>query len=80
MRLVKTSNYIQRFELKLRYKLKKTHIIFDALSRFVNINVIINATHNENENELNAFFITAVVDLNEIFLKRIMNEYTTDFN
>ena len=76
LRLVRTSNYIQRFDLKLRHKSEKTHIISDALSRLISIDIIVELV----EDKLNALFIIAVIDLNEVFRKRIMNEYIIDLN
>ena len=78
LRLIKVSDYIQRFELKLRHKSDKAHIIFNTLFKFVSINIIIDTTHDENE--LDALFITAVIDLNKVFRKKIMNKYNIDLN
>ena len=39
LRFVKTFDYIQRFNVELRYKLNKQYIIFDAFSRFVSSNI-----------------------------------------
>ena len=78
LRLIKISDYIQRFELKLRHKSDKAHIILDALFKLASINIIIDITHEKDE--LNALFIIVVVNLNEIFRKRIIDEYTIDLN
>ena len=51
LRFVKTFDYIQRFDVELRHKSNKQHIVFDALSRFVNFNNDISFS----KNELNAF-------------------------
>ena len=79
LRLVRTSNYIQRFDLKLRHKLDKAHIISDALSRLASINMNIDAYE---EDELNALlaYIFIIVDLDKVFRKKIIKNYTTDLN
>ena len=76
LRLVRAFNYIQRFDLKLRHKLNKAYIISDALFKFLSINT--DTTHEKDK--LNALFITAVVDLNKVFRKKIINKYNIDFN
>lgn len=42
LRLIRALNYIQRFDLKLRHKLDKQHVVFDALLRLASTNDIIN--------------------------------------
>ena len=38
LRLIYVSEYIQRFNIKIRYKLNKFNVILDALSRLVSVN------------------------------------------
>ena len=76
LRFIKAFNYIQRFDLKLRYKSNKTHIVLNVLSKLASNNII-NTSLNE---ELNVLFIIAVIDLNEVFRKKIINDYDTDLN
>ena len=76
LRLIKAFDYIQRFDLKLRHKSNKTHIMSDALFRLINNNII-DASSNE---ELNVLFITAIIDLDEVFRKKILNNYNTGLN
>ena len=76
-RLVRTSDYIQRFELKIRHKFDKQHIVLDALFRLVNTNIDVAST---DENELNVFFIIAFVQMKKNFRRKFIANYTTDFN
>ena len=63
--------------MKLRHKFDKAHIIFDTLFRLINFNIIVKSI----ENELNALFTIAVINLNKIFRKKKnINKYITDLN
>ena len=39
LRLIKTFDYVQRFNLKIRYKFEIQHVIFDVFSRFASFNI-----------------------------------------
>ena len=77
---MRTFNYIQRFYLKIKHKLKKQHIIFNVLFRFVNTNI--NFLHNRNidGNELNILFIISLIKIKFKFKQRILNNYKNDLN
>ena len=76
-RIVKISNYIQRFDFEIRHKSNKLHIVSNVLSRFVNINTKI--TSND-ENEFNVLFIIVFVKIKKKFHKCIVVEYLTNLN
>ena len=38
LRLIKTFDYVQRFNLKIRHKFEVQHVIFDVFSRFASFN------------------------------------------
>ena len=38
LRLIKAFDYVQRFNLKIRYKFEIQFVIFDVFSRFANFN------------------------------------------
>ena len=78
LRLMCVLNYIQRFNLKLRHKSEKTYIIFNALLRLISTNVIIDVA--QKDKELNVLFIIMMIDLNEVFRKKIIENYATDLN
>ena len=63
LRLIRVFDYIQRFEIELRHKSNKQHIVFDVLSRLVSINI---DTIFE-EDELNALFIIVFVKMKTDF-------------
>ena len=73
-------DYIQRFNLKIKHKLKKQHIIFNVLFQFVNTNT--NFLHNRNidKNELNVLFIISLIKIKFKFKQRILNNYKSDLN
>lgn len=76
LKLVRVSNYIQKFELKFRHKLSKQHIMLDALSRFPNNNTRIFSQ----KEELDALFTTSLMKIKKFFWKKILDEYKFDFN
>ena len=75
LRLIRISNYIQRFNLEIRHKSDKQHIIFDALSRLISDN-----HESKTESELNVLFTIFLVQMKKIFRKRLIDDYKTDFN
>ena len=76
LRLIKASDYIQRFEIKLRHKSNKQHIVSNAFSRLININI--DTTFEKNE--LNAFFIVALVKMKKDFHQKLVVDYNIDLN
>ena len=84
LRLIRTFDYFQRFNLDIRHKSKQQHIIFDVFSRLTFVNIVakffINMKLFANENELNALFIVSLMKINEVFRKRIIDDYKNDLN
>ena len=76
-RFVRISNYIQRFDLDIRHKFDKQHIVSNALFKLASDNV--NAS-NHDDDELNALFIISFVEMKSKFKQRILNDYKTNFN
>ena len=76
-RLVKTSNYIQRFELKIRHKFDKQHIVFNALFKLVNINIDVKSN---DENEFDVLFIIVFVEIEKDFHRKFVANYFIDLN
>ena len=83
LRLIKTLNYLQRFNLDIRYKSRKQHIVFDILSRLTSTNIN-ELTHNVLQSfandELNVLFIASFIKMNNEFRDKIFKKYQTDFN
>ena len=83
LRLIKTSNYLQRFNLNIRYKSNKQHIMSNVFFKLVNVNIenlLWKFFANDDENKLNVLFIASLIEMNEFFRKRIIVEYENDLN
>ena len=78
LRLIKIFNYVQRFNLKIRYKFEIQHVIFDVFSRFANLNIEIQLQNYENE--FDVFFIVILIEMNENFRFRILKNYQKKFS
>ena len=39
MRLIKASQFLRQFDFNIKYKFDKEHILFDTLSKLININI-----------------------------------------
>ena len=76
-RFVRISDYIQRFDLDIRHKFDKQHIVSNVLFRLISDNV--NA-FNHDDDELDALFIISFVEMKSKFKQRILNDYKIDFN
>ena len=76
LRLVRASNYIQRFDLIIRHKSNKLHLMLNALSR---LSVTSARTQSENE-ELDVFFTANLMKMTSEFRKRLIEEYTKNSN
>ena len=75
--MIKTFNYVQRFNLKIRHKSEIQHVIFDAFSRFANFNTEIQLQNYKNE--FDVFFIVILIEMNNDFRFRILNNYQKKF-
>ena len=71
LRLVRASDYIQRFDLIIRHKSDKLHIVSNALSRFSSISVF----EQNFESELNVLFTISLIEIDNVFKARIVNDY-----
>ena len=80
LRFVRASDYIQRFNLDIRHKPGKQHIVPDALSRLASDNTNAPVARNSDEGELDALFTTSLVEMEEGFRNRILDGYKTDLN
>ena len=76
LRLVRASDYIQRFNLDIRHKFGKQHIVSDALFRLVSDNI--NAL--DHDGELDALFTVSLVEMDSDFKQRILDGYKLDLN
>lgn len=72
--LVRASQFLRQFYLIVCYKLKKKHIILDAMNRLASANCL---SHNLEYIKLDALFVyyTTLVQINSDLVKRILNGY-----
>ena len=81
LRLIRASNYLQRFNLNIRHKFDKQHIVLDAFFKLVSVNIeSFLWKFFANEKELDALFIVSLIEMNEFFRKRIIANYESDLN
>ena len=65
LKLIRVFDYIQHFNLKIRYKFDKQHIVLNVLFKFFSDNVKLKIINNKNE--LNALFTVFLIEINEVF-------------
>lgn len=78
LRLVRTFDYLQRFNLDIRHKLDKQHIVLDVLFRLTSANIF--AKKSFANDELNALFTAFLVKMKSNFRVRIVDDYRIDLN
>ena len=76
LRLVRISDYIQCFDFIIKHKLDKLHIVSNALSRFL----LFSMFEQNLENELNVLFTISLIEINNVFKARIVNDYVKNSN
>ena len=62
LRLIRASDYIQRFNLKIRYKSNKIYIVSNALFKLISFNIEKSFT----KSELNALFVLIKSNIDSI--------------
>ena len=72
LRLIRASNYVQRFNLDIRHKFEKLHLISDALFRLSTKMSL--SFHDEND-KLNVLFTIFFVEMTSKFRDRIVADY-----
>ena len=80
LRLVRVSDYIQRFNFDIRHKSDKQHIVSDVLSRLVSDNINASMTRNSDESEFDVLFTISLIEMKKDFRNRILEDYKTDLN
>ena len=87
LRLIRASNYIQRFSLNIRHKSKKLHTVSNALSRLFSIILFsISLSYQSQkfdtiDNEkLNILHTTSTIKMNSDFKNRVIQDYKEDFD
>ena len=80
LHFVRISNYIQRFNFDIRYKLNKQHIVFDVFSRLINDSINASMIKNSDKNEFDVLFIISLIEMKKNFRNRIFDDYKIDLN
>ena len=75
-KLVRASNYIQRFDFIIKHKSDKFHLMSDALFK---LSVISARTQSEDE-KFDVFFTTNLMKMISEFRKKLIEEYIKNFN
>ena len=78
VKLIRASQFLRQFNLNVKYKPEKKHIISDALSRFVNLNFDKNIS--SDHFELDAlydiiFFIITLIKMKQSFHDKYIYDY-----
>ena len=74
IRLIRASQFLNQFNLNIKYKSKKDHIISNALSRLASVNIeLLSKKHSE----LNILYTynTTLIEMFEKFRKKIIEDY-----
>lgn len=80
LRLIRTSNYIQRFLFVIRYKFDKFHIVFDAFFRLFSINTFLKSFANNEEREFDVLFTAFIVEMNDEFKANMKASYKNNLS
>ena len=76
LKLIRASEYIQRFLLNIRHKSKKLHVVFDALSKLFTSD---KSSSNDDENEFDVLFTVFMIEMNSKFKATMIDEYKKNF-
>ena len=78
LRLIKASEYIQRFNLIIKHKSRKHHVVSNALSKLKTDNVNHTISKNGELNALMAFYITSATKISDEFHQQVIHGYITN--
>ena len=91
-RLIRVNDYIQRFDLNIRHKSNKFHLVSNVLFRLINFNdsqtsskkkfdvFFIFVDVDTNHSNADVYFICSLMKMNETFRQKILNDYKVDVN
>ena len=74
-RFMRASDYIQRFDLVIRHKSSKFHLVSDALFR-LSIKTNTSNCHFENEKKLDVLYTTSLIEMSSEFRAKLIKEYS----
>ncbi len=78
LRLIWAFKYLQRFNIEIRHKLGKWHIVLNTLSWLASTNSDIKPE--SIEGELDALFTVLLVQMDPILKQKILDKYKSDLN
>ena len=78
LRLIWASEYLQRFNIEIRHKPGKQHIVPDVLSRLASTNS--DTKPEPAEGELDALFTVSLVQMDPVLKQKILDGYKSDLN
>ena len=79
LRLIRASQYLQRFELEVRHKSSKKNVVLDTLSRLVSSNkYTIPLDYTELDALYRYIYTTTLIEISVDFKARIVKGYQTD--
>ena len=76
---VRAFDYIQCFNLDIKHKLEKQHVMLNVLFKFVNNNTN-SLVKNIDEKEFDVLFTIFLIEIYSIFKQRIVNKFKSNFN
>lgn len=74
LRLVRASQYLSQFNLNVRYRSEKIHLVSDTLSRLLSSSAVDIDFSILDDLSINAFNVT-LVEISEDFRKQLVDEY-----
>ena len=75
LRLIRASEYLQRFRIEIRHKSNKMNIVSDALSRLANRDYDITSNESELDTLIADAYSISLIQVNEGFKGRMKHEY-----
>jgi hypothetical protein len=80
LRLVRASQYVQQFRVRLIHRPGKSNLVADALSRLPSTNPSKPQPHDDDLDDIDApyAFTTSIIEISEDFKKRIIDGYQSD--
>ena len=80
LRLVRAFQFLSQFNLDVRHKPDKEHIVLDALSRLVSANheKSIATSEYDELSKIDAYFTVTLIEMSDDFRKKLLQEYKED--
>ena len=90
-RLIRVNDYIQRFDLDIRHKSNKFHLVSNVLFKLINFNDSSTSSKEEfdaffmifvdvdtNHSNVDVYLICSLMKMNDVFRQKILNDYKID--